>query len=358
MELSPSRSNRLLFEEGVKPAGLCEQMQHYVLGLLKPTQRARMLVSFSVIFILATCIYTSLSIQLQSGGMYTSSNILNYLKEEQGEQDLSAYSHKWMILQASQLIKQPPRQLEPNFDAFSKTSGVNIWDVYVPTLTCPDMQRLGLAGEGGKWICGLEHLARQKDCVIYSFGISTDISFEVEVLLRTQCKVFAFDPTIGRLPFHNLPPHLNSSLTDALKRRIVFNKIALATATGSNAEHSLTEQFFDIMARYNHTFLHLVKMDIEGAEWDIFDHLSTLRFAKALGSLPIGQMLIELHHHTSIETSRFFSTMHNFGLHPFSREINLIPCLHGQNPFAVEYSFINSAYYYHPPTLPRPLPST
>eukprot|EP01031_Cornospumella_fuschlensis_P030736 gene30736-37137_t len=356
MALSPSRSNRLLFDEGAKSPGLWE---HIHMFLWKPSQRARMLMVFSIIFVLATCIYISLSIQLQNGGTYSSRIIFDYLNEDQGGvNDLTSFSHKWMIAQASHLLKQPPSQLAPNFDAFSKSSGVNIWDMYVPTLTCPDVQRLGHIGEGGKWICGLAHLSKQKDCIIYSFGISTDISFEIEMLLRTQCQVFAFDPTIGRLPYHNLPPHLNSSLTDALKRRIVFNKVALATSTGSNAEHLLTEQLFDIMARYNHTFLNLVKMDIEGAEWRVFEHLSSLRFTKALGTLPIGQILIELHHHTSIETSRFFSSMHSFGLHPFSREINLIPCLHGQNPFAVEYSFINPANYFHPPIFPKPVPST
>ena len=45
------------------------------------------------------------------------------------------------------------------------------------------MERVGRVGDGGKWMCGIEYLAsRSEPCVMYSYGIRGDVSFEVEVV--------------------------------------------------------------------------------------------------------------------------------------------------------------------------------
>jgi hypothetical protein len=46
-----------------------------------------------------------------------------------------------------------------------------IWDFYYPSFNCPhEMERVGATGDGGKWVCGLSRMERQRDCVVYSFG--------------------------------------------------------------------------------------------------------------------------------------------------------------------------------------------
>jgi hypothetical protein len=164
---------------------------------------------------------------------------------------------------------------------------------------------------------------------MYSFGISTDVSFEFEILTRTPCSVFAFDPTIGSLPFHNLPlgPLRNASKDEKFKHRIRFHKVALGVRSGTSEDHALIESLPDIMSRLGHSYVDLVKVDIEGAEWDVFESLRTTSQTSGVRGvrehLPIGQLLIELHY-TNMDSIRdFFDLMRSSGLAPFSREVRL-----------------------------------
>ena len=44
-------------------------------------------------------------------------------------------------------------------------------DFFIPGFQCPHRTaRIGTMGDGGKWVCGLEHIQKKKKCVIYSFG--------------------------------------------------------------------------------------------------------------------------------------------------------------------------------------------
>ena len=46
-------------------------------------------------------------------------------------------------------------------------------DFFTAAFQCPHrVGRVGTLGDGGKWVCGLDRVARQKKCVIYSFGLS------------------------------------------------------------------------------------------------------------------------------------------------------------------------------------------
>ena len=46
-------------------------------------------------------------------------------------------------------------------------------DFFTPAFQCPHrVERVGTLGDGGKWVCGLDRVAKQKHCVIYSFGLS------------------------------------------------------------------------------------------------------------------------------------------------------------------------------------------
>ena len=46
-------------------------------------------------------------------------------------------------------------------------------DFFTAAFQCPHrVERAGTLGDGGKWVCGLERVAKQRQCVIYSFGPS------------------------------------------------------------------------------------------------------------------------------------------------------------------------------------------
>ena len=270
------------------------------------------------------------------------------------KQATDAFMQRWWEAQTDNALRR--RELvdfiendpvEP-FEPFKFSTGINVWDLFVPTVTCPDLERVGPVGDGGKWVCGLDSLSNQppppeRSCLMYSFGISNDISFEMEVLLRTSCYIHAFDPTIGSLPFDKY----NASLSTAARKRITFHKLALSGPSSSSAEQLLQETMRDIMGRLGHTYLDILKVDVEGAEWKAFG-----------GSpyLPIGQLLIELHYQGLPQLRTFFASMQANGLHPFSREINLQPAIAGGMPVATEYSFINPKNFFsrHPLGLRKP----
>ena len=268
-----------------------------------------------------------------------------------------------------------------------------VWDYYPPTVSCPDVQRIGRVGDGGKWICALRDLEKQKNCVVYSYGVSIDASFEEELLLRTNCKIYSFDPTIGGLP-HAV--YTSTRQWEQWKNhRIFFHKVALDSHSGKSGVHMLTESIFDTMNRLNHTYIDVLKIDIEGFEWKLFgsfaksrvrDSSSEMMGARNAGvfsaegseSFPFGQLLIELHYQSMhgklkisssfsttnsqyiLDTKSFFDQMKAYNQHPYSREINLQPCLEGYKPFAVEYSFINPhlVYFGGSEQLPLPPPVT
>lgn len=255
------------------------------------------------------------------------------------------------------------------FDPFSPYTGVSIWDIFPPIISCPTLERIGNVGEGGKWVCGLDQLSSKErnddnmehennPCIVYSFGISTDISFENEILRRTNCIIHAFDPSVGKLPFPNQHSPTDSLLSHERVRsrsalngkrvtdRIIFHKIALsANRSGPSDRHLFTEHLLDSMHRLRHAYIHILKLDIEGAEWAVFQDLFS-RFGSMRAPFPVGQVLIELHYQSNERVLELFSGAIRNGFYPFSREINLQPCIAGGKPVAVEYSFLNPERYF------------
>ncbi len=63
-----------------------------------------------------------------------------------------------------------------------------LWDWWTPYWPCLDRERVGRVGDGGKWVCGMQQMQRMAQCVVYSYGINEDVSFEIELLERTKCK--------------------------------------------------------------------------------------------------------------------------------------------------------------------------
>jgi hypothetical protein len=351
MTLSPSRSFRSLADSPV-PRGNNGWMSS---GLI-----VRTAFPACIALLFAASIYFYVRMTAQAGLDPYGSPTLDL-----SATSVSYVSQHWLLAQAKAAIavdnkfhpEVSPQELL-QVDPFSTHSGINVWDYYPPQLSCPDILRVGKTGEGGKWVCGVTHLSREEKCIMYSFGISTDVSFEVEILLRTSCVIHAFDPTVGRLPYHSLRQEILASLSPAQKSRIHFHKTAMGTRSGSSEVHSFNEQLYDIMHRLGHSFINLLKVDIEGGEWAVFNtmfadpsqHASKAQAltGAAQPSLPVGQLIIELHYSSMRETEEFFTGAERFGLLPFSREINLQPCIAGGRPVAVEYSFLHAENYFLP----------
>lgn len=71
-------------------------------------------------------------------------------------------------------------------------------DFFLPSYRCPHrVERVGIMGDGGKWVCGLERIAPKKQCVIYSFG---------EIVCNEAMYVTAHDLDQGSMANHLLRP--------------------------------------------------------------------------------------------------------------------------------------------------------
>jgi hypothetical protein len=170
--------------------------------------------------------------------------------------------------------------------------------------------------------------------VAYSFGISMDSSFEQALYRAAQCEVHGFDPSIGKLP-----PQADDIPAGAIQ----FHKVALWPKTGSGGNFALTVHLRDIMRELNHTYIDVLKIDVESSEWVVFDDL----FDRFDGNMDFfGQLLIEVHYKSISVMDNFFKGMRRSGFVTFSRELNILPCLRGGLPIASEFSFINPSLFY------------
>lgn len=242
----------------------------------------------------------------------------------------------------TELVNNPSRLEE--FNPFDVANTINVWDLFPQQINCPDMIRVGHAGDGGKWICGLSWIGKyanidnfgnvkakvdKQKCIIYSFGVSIDISFEEEMLQRTHCDIFAFDPTVSKLPLPLL--HSKEEWYALQRKRLILTKVALAEHSGSSEVFGLTENLYDIMHRLGHSYIDVLKIDIEGSEWDLMKSLFPMHTHSKSHKFPVGQLLIELHYGSMKETHEFFAAVEKYGFLSYSREVNLYPTLKGKS---------------------------
>lgn len=199
-----------------------------------------------------------------------------------------------------------------------------IWDFYPAAFNCPhSMIRLGRPGVGGKWLCGIEKLASlphereaidlqdpssndvarvsaltsgsrwtnpttQPGCIIYSFGFQNNkSSFEEMLLSRTpHCTLWGYDFTASRFASPRL--HENEA-----QGRSHFTQVGIRGKTNAKQYPPLlTVQ--DVMAINGHDHIDVVKMDIEGFEFDAVDVLLS-HFREQGKEVPISQIVMQVH---------------------------------------------------------------
>ncbi len=207
-----------------------------------------------------------------------------------------------------------------------------------PSLDCAK-QTLG-SSYGSHTVC-LDGLSDQS--IIYSAGIGEDISFDLAVIEATGATVHGFDPT---------PRSLEWLATQSLPSQMQVHAYGLASFDGTamfnpprnpnHISHTLLDRpetaadAFEVQlkrvrtiaAELGHTKIDVLKLDIEGAEYDVLDDLEQ-------DDLVVDQLLIEFHHQfESISfgrTQRAVKQIEAMGLQLF----HISPC-------AREYSFLRA----------------
>ncbi|KAF2129734.1 hypothetical protein P153DRAFT_338774 [Dothidotthia symphoricarpi CBS 119687] len=248
-----------------------------------------------------------------------------------------------------------------------------IWDFFPATWTCPhDFQRVGRMGDGGKWVCGMnlyENLSvpkipaqaavesrepeaalstqqEQGGLVVYSFGINGESSFEAEMLDRVpSARFWGYDFSVeGWGP----------QIPEAHRHRTFFKKAGIGAEDKEATEKLPPFYTIDTLMKQNkHTYIDILKIDIEGSEYDALDVFMDSLDAKGQKVIPIGQVMIELHLDNGdpgdkVDFERFrnwWERLEKMGMRPTWMEINLFAVTLGSqksNPRCTEFVWVNA----------------
>jgi FkbM family methyltransferase len=196
--------------------------------------------------------------------------------------DIAARTRMWRNKAAAGLLKTIRTTI------VARTNRLGMWSMSLPwRLRRPDatLQRFGT--KSGGWILPAEPFTAGGVC--YCAGVGEETSLEDDLLRRTSCLVWSFDPT------RESAAYVAQQSYDPARFHFVPTGIADKTGTLRFFEHHdremlpaysavnlwKTDAFFEapcttvgtLMKAFGHSSLALLKLSIEGAEWQVLRHL-------------------------------------------------------------------------------------
>lgn len=171
-------------------------------------------------------------------------------------------------------VEMPAKTMRQNLTFFTNVStgvmppGANastaeaIFHRYASELqvVCPEAKRIGKQVDGGWDVCIFSSYKPRPNCLIYSFGINNDWSFDDEAVLKYNCTLRAFDPSMAASD-HRRGQH------------IWFYKQGIS---GSDFKHSNGWQlrtFESFLKMFNESdeIIDYLKIDVEYSEWSALE---------------------------------------------------------------------------------------
>ncbi|XP_076046070.1 uncharacterized protein LOC143028187 isoform X1 [Oratosquilla oratoria] len=155
--------------------------------------------------------------------------------------------------------------------------------------------------DGDKDVCFDEDVRpRPKDCIVYSFGIAKELSFDKAMNLY-NCRVFAFDMSTAdwtHMHVMNDLHYLSLGLgqdDEVVKYKYAYNTTGMHLASRATLRSlaSLRE-----ILDHSHRAIDILKVDIENSEWEVLENLLDLpeeEEEEAPGLRGVKQIAIELH---------------------------------------------------------------
>lgn len=205
------------------------------------------------------------------------------------------------------------------FPAIQGCPPSHFWQAhYEPSFSCAFERRLGLQGEGGKWVCDPYKIRKQVSdgggCLVYSIGSNGQYDFEKSMhdSVSSHCEIHTVDMNnwshyTKRAP----PPYV----------RYHVHKVGLPP--GARSMPTIVEEL-----GHGGRTIDIFKIDCEGCEWASFKSW----FGQGV---QIRQILVELHQ-VKAETHAFFKYLFDLGYVVFHKEPNTFGCDGG----CLEYAFL------------------
>lgn len=175
------------------------------------------------------------------------------------------------------------------------------------------INRLPLAYHHGGWMVHPDTLNEQS--IVYSFGVGSNIAWDLAMIERFGCTVHAFDPTPlsvewvraqnppEKFVFHDFGvARFDGNMTFyPPRRRDSFNFSSIERGPNFDERDLIrvpVRRVSTIMRELGHDHIDVLKMDIEGGEYDVLEDIVESR-------LKVGQILVEFHHNfRSVSLSR------------------------------------------------------
>lgn len=155
-----------------------------------------------------------------------------------------------------------------------------------------------LGSDYGGWTVPIELI--RPDSVCYSGGVGTDVTFDVALIELCGCSVYGFDPTPASIEFVERTdlPQQYQFLPYALCRADGERRFYLSNSIDGSHSMNLRRRgdYFvgscrsvsSIMTELGHDRLDLLKLDIEGAEYEVLDSILD-------DGVEVGVLCVEFH---------------------------------------------------------------
>lgn len=258
-------------------------------------------------------------------------------------------SHSERIEATRSKFLQQQQGVQRLFESKKKIDFENFWLQFVPVAECDFLARLGVASDGGKWVCNMHKIVREAErqnrtCVVYSFGSEYDISFDIEVNAQPYgCETHSFDPTISA--------DLHSQ---SLKEGMKFHSIGLGPNGPANKRSSWKMRASrDPSQKQSHvplmslgqivskvtkdTKVDVLKIDIEYSEQTAIPYMLEEKGGTLLRELDVKLILLEIH---ALEEEKYAKARENLNSETFKKA--LLPLIIGLAKHGY-YIFMNEA---------------